>query len=73
MKFTSESGHINNHETGAIEATGHKVIALSGEYGKLTAQQIADYVDWHSNDECKEHFFGQQEKINTLLDNKKIK
>lgn len=53
--ITAASGHINNHETGAIEASGHKVIALPADKGKLTAEQIADYVDWQKNDESTEH------------------
>ena len=36
------SGHINVHETGAIEATGHKVLALPSEDGKITAAQIRE-------------------------------
>ena len=36
------TGHINQHETGAIEATGHKVLALPvGADGKITAAQVA--------------------------------
>lgn len=50
-----ESGHINVHETGAVEATGHKVIALPAKDGKLTAEQIAEYADWHSTNESYEH------------------
>lgn len=50
-----ESGHINVHETGAVEATGHKVIALPAKEGKLTADQIAKYVDWHAANESYEH------------------
>ena len=38
--ISAESGHINVHETGAIEATGHKVIGLSSADGKITAAQI---------------------------------
>ena len=49
------SGHINCHETGAIESTGHKVIALPTGNGKITAKQVADYVEWHDNDESVEH------------------
>ncbi len=49
------SGHINCHETGAIESTGHKVIALSAQDGKISAAQIAEYVEWHRNDESMEH------------------
>ena len=36
------SAHINEHETGAIEGTGHKVITLPANLGKITAQQIDD-------------------------------
>ncbi len=39
----AETGHINVHETGAIEATGHKVLGLPSTEGKITAQQIHDY------------------------------
>ena len=38
--ISADSGHINVHETGAIEATGHKVIALPSADGKITAAQI---------------------------------
>ena len=38
--ISADSGHINVHETGAIEATGHKVLALPSPDGKLTAEQI---------------------------------
>lgn len=53
--LSAVSGHINCHETGAIESTGHKVITLPTDDGKITAQQIADYVEWHKNDESTEH------------------
>ena len=36
--LSAASGHINCHEAGAIEATGHKVIALPTDDGKITAQ-----------------------------------
>ena len=38
--ISAVSGHINVHETGAIEATGHKVIALESDDGKITAAQV---------------------------------
>ncbi len=49
------SGHVNCHETGAIESTGHKVITLPTKNGKITARQVAEYVEWHKNDESFEH------------------
>ena len=53
--LSAVSGHINCHEAGAIESTGHQVITLPTTNGKITARQVADYVDWHRNDESTEH------------------
>ena len=53
--ISAVSGHINCHEAGAIESTGHKVITLPTTNGKITAQQVRDYVEWHKNDESTEH------------------
>ena len=49
------SGHIHVHETGAVEATGHKVLALPSEDGKITAQQVEHYVLAHRADGAFEH------------------
>ena len=51
----AESGHIACHETGAIEATGHKVLALPTENGRLTASQIRQYCAAHWADASFEH------------------
>lgn len=53
--ISAVSGHINVHESGAIEATGHKVLALPSSDGKLTASQIDDCFNAHHNDICHEH------------------
>ena len=53
--ISAETGHINVHETGSIEATGHKVLALPSEDGKITAIQIKDMCDAHINDDSFEH------------------
>jgi len=53
--LSAVSGHVNVHETGAIEATGHKVLALESSDGKITAQQIKQYADAHYADEAVEH------------------
>lgn len=49
------TGHINVHETGAIEATGHKVLALPSEDGKITAAQVKEMYDAHWADSDHEH------------------
>ena len=51
----AQSAHINVHETGAVEATGHKVLALPSENGKITAQQIQQTMQAHQSDEAREH------------------
>ena len=45
-----ESGHINVHETGAIEATGHKVHALPSLDGRIAPDQIRALVDAHTDE-----------------------
>ena len=49
------SGHINVHETGAVEATGHKVLPLPSADGKITAQQVEAAVLAHRADGAFEH------------------
>ena len=49
------SAHINVHETGAIEATGHKVIGLPSDDGKITAKQIENLVLEHRDCDDAEH------------------
>lgn len=51
----ASSGHINVHETGAIEHTGHKVLALPSDNGLITAQQIEEAVVAHRSDGSHEH------------------
>lgn len=49
------TAHINVHETGAIEATGHKVLWLPSKDGKISADQIAQYVKEHYASSSFEH------------------
>lgn len=43
------SGHIETNESGAIEATGHKVITAEAVNGKLTASNLQHVVDTHNH------------------------
>ena len=49
------TGHIHVHETGAVEATGHKVIGLASDNGKLTAKQVEEAAITHLSDGDREH------------------
>lgn len=44
------TGHIVDHETGSIEATGHKVVTISSEDGKLYAHQIEEILKHHDQE-----------------------
>ena len=46
----AETGHINVHETGAIEATGHKVLGQATPDGKLTVSHIQNALDLHTDE-----------------------
>lgn len=49
------SAHINVHETGAVEAVGHKVLSVPSADGKITARQVAEVVKAHREDASFEH------------------
>ena len=51
----ADNGHINVHETGAIEHGGHKVLAMPGSDGKIKAEQVRKAVLEHKEDFCREH------------------
>ena len=49
------TGHINVHETGAIEHSGHKVLAQPAENGLLEASQIRKVMEEHLAEDGPEH------------------
>ena len=49
------SGHINVHETGAIEHSGHKVLALEGTDGLLSADSVRAAMEDHLAEDGPEH------------------
>lgn len=51
----AETGHVNTHEAGAIEYTGHKVLTVPGENGKLRAEALESFLKAFYRDENREH------------------
>lgn len=49
--IAAETGHINTHETGSIEATGHKINAVKGQDGKVRPHEIQAMVEYHDFDQ----------------------
>lgn len=53
--LAAESAHINVHEAGAIEATGHKILTLPQYEGKVLASDLKEYIDNFYSDDTYEH------------------
>ena len=53
--ISAVTGHINGHEAGAIEFTGHKVISIPQDNGKITADALINYLETYYADETHEH------------------
>jgi len=53
--ISADTGHINVHETGAIEATGHKVLTIPSDDGKITAAQVKEIYLEHVENPEPEH------------------
>lgn len=52
---SSQTGHVNSHEAGAIEYTGHKVIPIPQHEGKIDGTELNDYLETFFSDGNNEH------------------
>ena len=67
--IAAESGHINTHEAGAIEATGHKINTVKGVEGKVTPAEIEDVIEEHNFDQMvlpKTVYISQSTELGTV-------
>ena len=53
--LAADSGHIAVHEAGAIEASGHKVLTLPHNDGKVAAEDVERYITSFYADQTYEH------------------
>jgi threonine aldolase len=53
--LAADSGHIAVHESGAIEASGHKVLTLASHEGKVRAEDVDNYITEFYKDETYQH------------------
>lgn len=53
--ISADTGHIQVHETGAVERLGHKVQILSGKDGKISDSQVEALAREYKESEIKEH------------------
>ena len=53
--IAAKTGHISTHEAGAIEYTGHEVLELPQEEGKIAPETLEKYLSGYFADENREH------------------
>jgi len=53
--ISANTGHINAHEAGAVEYTGHKILPLPHKEGKIAAADIDRYISVFYEDASREH------------------
>lgn len=53
--ITANTGHIQVHEAGAIERTGHKILTLPEQNGKILPEQLEQYLSSFYQDNNHEH------------------
>lgn len=73
--IAAESGHINVHETGAIEATGHKVIAMPSKDGKLSVKMVEKALSTHTDEHMvqpKMVYISNPTEVGTLYSKKEL-
>lgn len=75
----ADTGHVSMHEAGAIEHSGHKVLTLPHELGKLSAEEIRAYLKTFWSDENHEHmvmpgmvYISQPTEYGTLYSKKEL-
>ena len=51
----AQTGHVNVHEAGAIEYTGHKVLTVPSHEGKMKADELQAMLDGFWQDVTHEH------------------
>ena len=77
--IAARTGHINVHEAGAIEYTGHKVIALREKDGKIAPESLSLYMEEYMDSEPKEAlvtpkmvYISQPTEIGTIYSKKEL-
>ena len=53
--LSAVTGHVNGHESGAIEYSGHKVLTLPQHLGKIEAEELRAWLETYFADEASEH------------------
>lgn len=53
--LSADTGHVSVHEAGAIEYSGHKILTLPSQFGKIRGEELEEYLKKYYADENHEH------------------
>lgn len=70
------TGHINVHETGAVEGSGHKIITVKGKDGKVYPSDVESVMSLHTDIhmvEPKLVYISQTTEVGTVYSKKELK
>lgn len=73
--ISADTGHIVTHETGAIEATGHKIVTVANEEGKLSAKDIKEVMAAYSEEhrvQPKMVYISNSTELGTIYSKKEL-
>jgi len=73
--ISADTGHINTHEAGAVEATGHKIDSFSNPEGKVVPEIIQSSVIEHQDEHMvkpKVVFISQPTEVGTVYSQKEL-
>ena len=73
--ISADTGHIATHETGAIEATGHKIVTVATEEGKLSAEDIRGVMAAHTEEHTvqpKMVYISNSTELGTIYSKKEL-
>ena len=73
--IAANSGHINVHETAAIEGSGHKIITVNGKDGKVYPNDIKEVMELNNNEHMVKPalvFISNSTEIGTIYTRKEL-
>lgn len=73
--ISADTGHINTHEAGAVEATGHKIDSFQNPEGKVTPESVQNLVVEHQDEHMvkpKVVFISQPTEVGTVYSKKEL-
>lgn len=73
--IAADNGHIEVHEAGAVEASGHKIITVQGMEGKVTSEAVREVLNMHHDEHMvlpRVVYISQSTELGTIYSKKEL-